>query len=1007
MKYFGPFLIGCGDTKHPWRHALIIKARTLLKRVRCGVGLLGLSLQCIVLEASERTASSEYLVETFQIENGLPQNSVTTIAQTSDGYLWMGTFNGLARFDGARFVVFDTINTPELRSSRIVALKGDRDGRLWIVSEFGDFTVWENGQFTNQNETMGKVGSLVEDFQGNIWAQKEAALVRIKDGFQISLEGEAGLEMGRVVQIVSDELGNFWIKRKHGMGIWRGESIEFMQNFPGTVELPVGFFPAREGGLWVATTSGLTRYQDGQFLLPEAPFPMSSEAIGPFFEDSRGNVWVGTSASGLMRYDGEGNWELLNTSNGLSHNSIRIFYEDREGTIWVGTDGGGLNQIKDRTFQSRGEEYGVVLSITQDREGSVWIGFNGEGIKRLDGERFVPMICLPFLSKTGSVWSLYASRNGGVWTGDLRGGLLRFFGEDCEQRIYSSDHPVGYLRALLEDRDGAVWAGHSNGLLRFDKEGYSLFTTKQGLLSNDIRALTEDGEGNVYIGTNGGGVARYSQGLFEAYTMKDGLVDDRVWSLYHDSIGSLWIGGFGRGLGRWRDGTFFNFDTAIPAKVVTSILEDHLGFLWLGSMKGIFRVHRDDLNAFAEGKIETIAYRHFGSSDGLLTIEMQPSAWKMQDGSLWFATIKGAAVVDPTRLPFNAHPPPVIIEEASIDGRVHFLAGASNETNQVLRVSPGSLRTSFAFTALTFISPQMVRFKYRMEGLDLDWIETDGQRVCSYYNLPPGSYTFRVIACNNNGIWNSTGASLSVLALPHFWQTWWFKMAIGLALAGMTWGAYRIRLAQVISMNRLRMRIAGDLHDEIGANLGSIGLNTDLLMTDSELTKEQRKELSEIGVVTARTIHALREIVWFANPDFDNVPGMLLRMREVAAQLLGGRQWRFEAADSDSSRPLPLEFRRNVFLIFKEALHNVVKHSKATEVSIRVHIERDGIGLSVEDNGCGFVMSDPGREGAQGLRSLRRRSEELGGTVRIESQSGRGTKIEIWAPYRKRNGRAP
>jgi ligand-binding sensor domain-containing protein len=963
-----------------------------------------LLLFAAALASVSSSAESDYIISSWSTEEGLPQNSVTAIAQTANGYLWLGTFNGLVRFDGTRFVVFDSNSTPELRSSRITALTADRRGRLWVLSEFGDLAVLDGGLFTDLRESVGKAESVLEDAAGQIWVQGATALERLDHGARIPLTEFDGTDFGRIREPVCDAQGAFWVVRKAGIGFLESGRFVFSRGLFGSSEPPTRILPSRDRGLWAAVkSSGLTKYRDGKCVLPARSFPMNAASPRALLEDSRGNVWIGTFTHGLMRYGTNGQWEVFNTRNGLSHESVRAVHEDPEGNIWVGTDGGGLQRLNLRTFRIHGAEHGVALTVTEDRQGEIWLGFHGKAIKRMQGEEIRPVTFPPLVEETGAYWSLYADRQGMVWASDQKGGLLRLHRQGVDH-YRDPEIDLQSTRSLFQDRAGAIWAGHTGGLMRFDQGHYTRFTMDNGLPVKDVRALAEDAEGNLLIGSNGRGLARYKSGRFNVYTQTNGLADNRIWSLCSSTGGVVWIGTFGSGLSRFRREKFFNFDQALPVSVVTSILEDDFGYVWFGSLKGIFRAKRSDLNAFADGKTEMLIYQHYGKTDGLESIEcsggLQPAAWKSRDGKLWFATLKGVAMADPQHIPFNSYPPPVAIEETLVDDRLEQAAIESpGQDMRTWRVRPGSSRLEFRYTACSFKSPEKVRFKHRLKGLDPAWIEAGNRRTAPYMNVPPGRYQFQVVACNNDGIWNQTGARMAVIVLPLYWQTGWFKCAMVAAVIGLGWLAYHIRVVQLEGVIRLRLRIAGDLHDEIGANLGSIGLNTDLLRHEPGLTPQNREDLASIGEVASQTAQAVRDIVWFTNPDFDNTTGMIRRMRELATLMLAGRDWSFEIPDATFSQPLSLEFRRNVFFIFKEALHNIVKHSDAARCEIRLRFEPEALDLSIKDTGRGF---SPGKSSSgHGLRGLRRRAEELGGTIQIVSSAGDGTQIRLHAPFRR------
>jgi hypothetical protein len=470
----------------------------------------------------------------------------------------------------------------------------------------------------------------------------------------------------------------------------------------------------------------------------------------------------------------------------------------------------------------------------------------------------------------------------------------------------------------------------------------------------------------------------------------------------------LWVGTQQKGLWRIQGRELYQYDpatTGLPRQI-SCVAEDKLGFLWCGSGQGIYRVAKEDLKRLAQGSVSTLAVTHFGRSDGLPTSECssgrQQTVCQTSDGRLWFATSEGLAVVNPAALTTNSLPPPVWIESSRIIGARN--AGGPARPPEMRAASfaapSGNNRLEIHYTALSFTSPERVRFRFRLDGLDHDWIDAGTRRVADYQGLKPGDYLFHVIAGNNDGIWNQEGATLAFTIQPRFWQTDWFKALVAGLILGLLWLVYRIRLARLAEVNHLRLRIARDLHDEIGANLGSIGLNLQLLMSDPEVGAQHRRDLAGIDQVTTQTAQAARDIVWMTNPDFDNVGGMIRRMRELANWMLAGRKWTFEGPTERLAEPLPLELRRNVFFAFKECLHNIVKHSQAREVGIILRADGRSIELDVRDNGRGF---DPAAvAGGTGLRNLRRRAEAMGGSMTIESGGVAGVRISLRMPIRRR-----
>jgi hypothetical protein len=436
-------------------------------------------------------------------------------------------------------------------------------------------------------------------------------------------------------------------------------------------------------------------------------------------------------------------------------------------------------------------------------------------------------------------------------------------------------------------------------------------------------------------------------------------------------------------------------------------MEDKKGNLWCGSLAGVFCVSKESLDQYARGETRWINCLHFTKSDGLPSLECnggtEPSGCRTRDGRLWFSTVKGLAVVDPETVAINRRPPPVAIQEIVIEGRERRTVSDADLLRVVgtdarpLKIAPGARRLEFHYTGLSFTEPLKVRFKYKLEGLEEDWVEAGTRRTAYYMPLNPGSYRFRVQACNNDGVWNEEGTSLALIVLPHFWQTWWFKAVCLGAIILVFVGIYEIRLASERRLARVRLRIASDLHDEVGSNLGSIALLSEMIPNGSE-------EADEIRRVSIETVGSLRDIVWFLDPACDKMDELVLRMKDTAGMLLRNVPFDFKVeGDTDSIRPA-LNFRRNVVPMFKEVLHNITKHAKANRVEIRLSTNSSEFQMQITDNGVGFDQNQA-RSG-NGLKNLRRRALELDGEVIWESQPGKGSRVTVTVPITRMRGGA-
>jgi ligand-binding sensor domain-containing protein len=609
-------------------------------------------------------------------------------------------------------------------------------------------------------------------------------------------------------------------------------SIPFDPSKPGKVVL----YETRSGDLWGRqgpdalfriSNGAITRYTEKDGL------PARIEIIWAMLEDRHGNLWLGTDKKGLLRYK-DGSFTVYTTANGLSSNSIKSLFEDHEGTLWIGTDERGLNRLTKRFITTLSTADGLigdnVYPIYEDRAGQIWLG-TYSGLSRFSDRRFTNYNHANGLLNI-SVQALTSDHTGRMWIG-TRGGLFSF--TEGQFTEHPELVPGVAVQVIHEDKAANLWIGTERGLLRLKDGNKVLYTTRDGLPDDIIRVIREDQQGALWIGTYGG-LVRLKDGRFTVYTTRDGLASNRVRSLYKDNDGVLWIGTYDGGLSRLKNGRFTNYtmEQGLFNNGVFQILEDQRGNFWISSNRGVYRVRRQQLNDFADGKIPAINCIAYGLQDGLLNTECnggrQPAGIKTRDGKLWFPTQQGAIIIDPEAVPFNSQPPPVLIERVTVDrANVAFGKGGAG-----VRVLPGQANLEISYTGLSYTKPEQVRFKYKLTGQDADWIEAGTRRAANYSYLPPGTYGFTVIAANSDGVWNNTGAQLQVVVLPAFYQTWWFRLLALLSIAGVIGLAFKRRLDQahrarqaqeafsrrlIDSQEQERKRIAAELHDGLGQSL--------------------------------------------------------------------------------------------------------------------------------------------------------------------------------------------
>lgn len=751
---------------------------------------------------------SQFHQDVWQAEQGLPQNSVPSIAQSSDGYLWLGTELGLVRFDGLHFTVFNKGNTPALQSNKVDAILADRRGDLWIGTIGGGLTRLSHGEFstftTGQGLSGNSVLSLLQDQSGDLWVGTNGSGVdRLHDGHFTAYTTRDGLADNEVFGLAQDRDGSIWIGTNEGLSRFANGVFHTYNARDGLPNVNVRCLEmASDGTLWIGTNGGgLSSFRGGRFRSFTVQSGLPSNAVASLRQDRRGSLWIGSFGGGLTRMVGD-KFSTYSTKNGLPSNDVWSIYEDRRGNLWVGTGGGGLIRFFDgNVFTAYGPRNGlsnaVTLPIFEDHEGTLWIGTNGGGLNRFRDGRFTALTTESGLADN-LIFTICEDRESALWIG-TRKGLNRIKNGRVTTYTKRNGLPSDLVYASYVDHEGAVWIGTRAGLSRWKYGKFNTYTMKDGLSSNVIQAIYEDRQHNLWIGTGGGGLNLYKNGAFEVFDSRRGLSNDVVLSLHSDADGTLWIGTDGGGLNRLKDGKFTVYTSrdGLPDDAVFQILQDGSGNLWMSSNKGVFRASIRDLNQFATGTIRRIPSVSYGTADGMNSSEcnggFQPAGWKAHDGRLWFPTMKGIVVIDPRKLAGAEIPLAVIIEQA-------FINGHKARIGDSIQIPPGRGELEFHYSAPDFRSAQRITFKYKLEGFDQNWIDAGARRIAYYTNISPGRYRFQVIAGNSNGKWTSPPATLAFRLNPHFYESFWFYGLCICGLAGLAWASHLARVRQ------LRMR---------------------------------------------------------------------------------------------------------------------------------------------------------------------------------------------------------
>ncbi len=973
------------------------------------LGLLGVI--ATLLCAAE--ALAQYGVDKWTTTEGLPQNGNHSVIQAGDGYLWLTTYDGLVRFDGVRFTIFDKTHTPGIATNRLGSLFEGRDGVLWIATELG-------------------------------------GVIRHKAGAFTTYATEHGLPHPYVRGITGDEAGHVWVLANDRILIW--DEGRFRNATLDAADVP---FRASEWDtqiFWAIERSTLHRFTRGVLSSRTLPSLLRNFAAERYAEDPSGTVWFASpdgqvarlDPSGTVSFDSDADvvysghrgqrWTMrvnqrlerrliLPGLGGDGGIQVRLFHEDREDNLWL-TGDAGLHRVRQRAVTTYSRQDGLVdrnvYPVYRDSHGTVWIGTWDSGLSRFQDGRFINYTVRDGLA-SGVMSAIGEDRDRQLWVASHheRNGGLRVYRNG---RFVTPDRdivpPGSTVNAIYRDRAGALWFGTTRGLVQ-DLNGVTTrYGMQDGLPGDDVHAFAEDAAGDLWIATYAG-LARWHDGRFSAWTERDGLPSNTIRALHVDRDNVLWIGTYDGGLGRYKDGRFARITShdGLYDDGVFQILEDDEGHLWMTSNRGVHRVARRDLNAFADGLTRQIASMGFGTRDGMLSAECNggssPAGAKALDGTLWFPTQDGVAVIDPRRIGASAGPLPVTIESVLIDRSPAPL-------DAPIRVTPTQESLEITYTGLSFVQSDRLTFRYRLNGLDRDWVEAGTRRTAYYSHVPPGRYTFTVMAADSTGAWSPRTAEVSLEVVPPFWQTWWFATLSVLAAATVVGFGYhrrvstleRARVAQerfsrqlIDSQERERRRIAAELHDSLGQQLLVIKNRALLGTTDGHEGPAARRQFEQISDAASQSIEEVRHIAYNLRPYHLDRLGLTNSVEDMIERVAATSDIVFAADIEPIDGTIPKDMEINLFRIVQECLNNIIKHSESRHASLRMARRDRRVTITIHDDGKGFdpkaTLTTPVPTRGFGMSGIAERVRMLGGRHTIISSPGHGTTIQIEVPVQE------
>ncbi len=946
---------------------------------------------------------------------GLPQDHVRAIVRTRDGFLWVATDAGLARFDGFEFKTYGLRDG--LGAVAVLTLLEARDGTLWVGTVGGGLSAVRDGKVIKTyntadglpSETIDTIG---EDDEGSIWVI-EGKGARLKDGrFQpLPPSPVPGDAVPNSIFAASD--GTLWVSY-HGKGLWCWREGKWTQNLPVGPLYADKFCEDGKGRIWVAENlANLKRLwcrEDEKWSQLPALQGLGSH-ISSIAADADGRVWVSVYRAGIRAFrDGE---YLTPITRGTPFGDLaEVVCGTPDGQLWLGSSTRGLFALTPARLKVQLVENGqgnqsanFIGALVNLAPGVLLVGTQGRGSYLMAQSGCGPVEFQADPDRSSFVNTILRRRNGEIWAGGGNG-LFSYQDGRMVALPASMKAPAG-VWDLHEAADGTVWAGTSNGTLHSIKA--TARTENFGNKNYPVKGITSQADGTLWAGTRGNGLFAHSGGKWPRYGKADGLQSEVIRFLYTGPDDTLWVGTAGGGLSVKRGARFSTITTAegLPDDTISQIMEDGEGRLWLGTNRGLAILSKKEVDRLKQGGTGHVYPRVIDRFDGLLSEEftiVPPTP--VGNGQMAFATTQGVAMLKPEDFHADESTPPVLPGEVLLDGR------QVAPKDGVTEVPPGVMRIEFRYTGLHFAAPDRLRFRTRLLGLEESWGAAGAARNAEYRNLAPGEYQFEVSASTGNGLWSSVPAVVKLVVRPHFWQTAWFRVLAVALVLGAVIAAVRQRerrkaarriqqLERQRAVDNERARIARDLHDDVGASLTQVALLSQLARSSLAKRPDRAgKHVQEIFDTAKEVTRSLDEIVWAVNPANDTFESFALFLGAFVQNYshTAGLRSRFDVPDALPALPLDATVRHHLYLATKEVMHNIAKHAKASEVRMKLTLEPGKFHLVIEDDGQGYDDSAPGAPHADGLLNLQDRLKQLGGSCTRHSRPGEGTSVEMTVP---------